>query len=181
MKRLLVLLALLMPLASFAQKFDFTKVTIAKDGNTAPQFTLEAYDGPAVSLANLKGKVVLITFWATWCPPCCNELLPQCLPTTVKQFEGKDFVWLPIEKGEKRSKVDAFFKNEEYAAAYDYLKKITLLDVDEKVYKSYAKQYIPRNFVIGKDGKVVYWSVGFTPNDTESEERLVEAIKKALE
>ena len=53
-----------------SQNDEIAKTTIVKKGDKAPDFTVEMVDGSKVQLSKLKGKVVLINFWATWCPPC---------------------------------------------------------------------------------------------------------------
>ena len=53
---------------------DTESTTLVKAGEKAPDFTVEMFDGGKTSLAELKGKVVLLNFWATWCPPCVQEL-----------------------------------------------------------------------------------------------------------
>ncbi len=65
-----------------------------EEGTPAPQFDLKGLDGKTVSLTELKGRVVALHFWATWCPPCVEEL-----PRIIKLFQGSDpekFVLLPV-------------------------------------------------------------------------------------
>lgn len=154
----LILLAMA-PSAAQAQSQDneVAKTTIVKKGDKAPDFTVEMVDGSKIQLSKLKGKVVLVNFWATWCPPCREEL-KHVQKQIIDHFKGKDFVFLPISRGEKKEVVEAFRKKMNYTFPMG-------LDPKQSIYKLYAQNYIPRNFVVGKDGKVIYLSVGYTPEE----------------
>lgn len=154
----LILLAIA-PSAAQAQSQDdeVAKTTIVKKGDKAPDFTVEMVDGSKIQLSKLKGKVVLVNFWATWCPPCREEL-KHVQKQIIDHFKGKDFVFLPISRGEKKEVVEAFRKKMNYTFPMG-------LDPKQSIYKLYAQNYIPRNFVVGKDGKVIYLSVGYTPKE----------------
>lgn len=154
----LILLAMA-PSTAQAQSQDdeVAKTTIVKKGDKAPDFTVEMVDGSKIQLSKLKGKVVLVNFWATWCPPCREEL-KHVQKQIIDHFKGKDFVFLPISRGEKKEVVEAFRKKMNYTFPMG-------LDPKQSIYKLYAQNYIPRNFVVGKDGKVIYLSVGYTPEE----------------
>ena len=124
--------------------------TLAGEGAEAPDFTVEMIDGSKVALSELRGKVVLLNFWATWCPPCREEL------SHVQQqvFAGEEFVFLPISRGEERAAVEAFRAKTGYAFPMG-------LDTDETIYKRYATRFIPRNFLIDRTGRVVKATVGY--------------------
>ena len=148
---------------------EIEAATLVKAGDQAPDFTVEMFDGSRVTLADLRGKVVLLNFWATWCPPCRQELR-RVQSDLIDRFAGRDFVFLPVSRGEERADVEAFRQKTGYTFAMG-------LDPDQKVYDLYAGNYIPRNFLIDRDGKVLLASVGYEPEEFDA---LLDAIEKAL-
>ena len=173
MKRLFLICATLIMALAFSQgvaaQNDVEATTLIKKGDKAPNFTVEMVDGSKVTLADLKGKVVVVNFWATWCPPCRQEL-KVVQKELIDRFEGQAFVFLPISRGEKKAAVEAFRKQNDYTFPMG-------LDPQQTIYKKYASNYIPRNFVVGKDGKVIYVSVGFEPAEFAN---MIKAIEAAL-
>ena len=143
--------------------------TIAKEGMEAPDFIVEMFDGQKVRLSDLRGKVVLVNFWATWCPPCREELT-RVQTDIIDRFAGKDFVFLPISRGEEKQTVAAFRKRMNYTFPMG-------LDPDQKIFRRYAKNYIPRNFLVGPDGKIILASIGY---DKAEFEHLIKTIEKTL-
>ena len=144
--------------------------TLAGEGTEAPDFTVEMIDGSKVALSELRGKVVLLNFWATWCPPCRQELT-RVQKDIIDRFAGKPFVFLPVSRGEKRETVEAFREK----TGYDFPMG---LDSARTVYDRYASNYIPRNYLIDKEGKVVLATVGY---DDEEFDALIRTIEKTLE
>jgi peroxiredoxin len=157
-----------MPKAAMAQD-DIEATTLIKKGDKAPDFTVEMVDGEQITLSKLKGKVVVVNFWATWCPPCRQEL-KVVEKELINRFKGKDFIFLPISRGEAKKTVEAFREQNGYTFPMG-------LDPKQTIYKKYASNYIPRNFVVGKDGKVIYVSVGYEPKEFAE---MVEVIEKAV-
>ncbi|WP_300739650.1 TlpA disulfide reductase family protein [uncultured Alistipes sp.] len=142
---------------------------LVRVGDKAPDFTVEMFDGAEISLEALRGKVVLLNFWATWCPPCREELT-HVQKEIIDRFEGRPFVFLPVSRGESREAVAAFREKTGYAFPMG-------LDSLRTVYDRYASNFIPRNFLIGPDGKVVFSAVGY---DEEEFRELILAIEEAL-
>ena len=149
---------------------DIEATTLVGEGDQAPDFTVEMIDGSRVTLSALRGKVVLVNFWATWCPPCREEL-SHVQAEILDRFAGKDFVMLPVSRGERRETVERFIDKTGYTFPVG-------LDADQSIFRKYATNYIPRNFLIGADGRVIYVSVGYDEADFgEMIRKIDEALK----
>ncbi len=121
-------------------------------GEVAPDFQLEDTEGNQVSLAALRGKVVLVNFWATWCPPCREEM--PSMERLNEVMAGEDFVMLAINTEQKgRTVVPAFLKKTPYTFPI-------LFDDKEVVQNLYGVYKFPESFVIRKDGTVDQKIVG---------------------
>ena len=147
---------------------EVAATTLIHAGDMAPDFTVEMLDGSSVTLSALQGKPTLLIFWATWCPPCREELAH--LQEGVIDLYGDKINVLPVSRGEKREVVEEYISKMGYTFAVG-------LDGEQAAYKLYASNYIPRCFVIGRDGVVVYSGVGY---DEAVAAEVKEAIDKAL-
>ena len=112
-------------------------------------FTLTDLDGQAWNLKSLHGKVVLVNFWATWCPPCRKEM-PD-LDALYKRFKDQGFVILGISD-EDASKVKPFIAQQNYSYPI-------LLDPGDKVNKLFEFDGIPRTFIYDRDGRLAAQSI----------------------
>ena len=146
---------------------EIEAATLVKAGDQAPDFTVEMFDGSRVTLADLRGKVVLLNFWATWCPPCREELT-HVQTELIDRFAGRPFVFLPVSRGESRETVAAFREKTGYEFPMG-------LDSTQSVYKRYTPNSIPRNSLTAADGRVVSATVGFEKSEFEELIRSVEA------
>ena len=151
------------------QQDDIAATTLINVGDVAPDFTVEMLDGKKITLSEQRGKVVLISFWATWCPPCRLEL-SHMQADVIERFAGKDLVVLPISRGEERAKVEAYINKMGYTFPIG-------LDIDQSIYRKYASNYIPRSILVGRDGVVEYVGVGY---DEQIAKELDAAIETAL-
>lgn len=125
------------------------------EGEPAPDFKLEDLDGETVSLRDLRGKPVLLNFWATWCPPCRAEM--PYLQEVFEEWQGKELVVLTIDIGESRATV------QNYLQSYK-LSLPVLLDISKIVSYRYGFRYIPTTFFIDKDGIIQRMRVGPFPS-----------------
>lgn len=150
------------------QQDDVEATTLIHAGDMAPDFTVEMLDGSSVTLSKLQGKPTLLIFWATWCPPCREEL--SHLQEGVIDLFGDKINVLPISRGEKREVVEGFLDKMGYTFAVG-------LDGDQSIYRKYATNYIPRCWVIDSKGEVVYAGVGY---DEAIAAEVNEALNKAI-
>ncbi len=143
-------------------------------GDKAPSFTLKSGDGTDVSLESLKGRVVLLDFWATWCGPC-KMAMPGVQKLHEKYKDQKVSVF-GVDTWERAGSVE---KSTAKAAKYMAEKKYTygLLANGDDLAKQYGMSGIPTFVLIGPDGKIIYLGVGF---DEKQDETLAELIDKAL-
>lgn len=143
---------------------------IVKVGDKMPAFTIKSDNGNQLTSSSLKGKVVLVNLFATWCPPCQKELAEVQKTLWPKYKDNKNFVMLVI--GREHTDADL--------AAYNEKKGFTFPlypDKNRAVYNAFAKNLIPRSYLIDKNGKVIYASKGYT--EAEFAE-LMEKIEAAL-
>jgi peroxiredoxin len=127
-------------------------------------FTLADLQGKTWTLGSLRGKVVLVNFWATWCPPCRKEM-PD-LETLYERFKDKGFVILAISD-EEQAKVQPFVK--ERSIHYP-----VLLDSGRKVNDLFEVEGIPKSFVYDRDGKLVAQSI-----DMRTQHQFLEMLGEA--
>jgi peroxiredoxin len=139
---------------SMAQEPSVDKVKV---GDVAPVFTIQTIDGQLFDLAQLKGKVVYINFFATWCGPCQKEL-PYVEQEIWQSIKNPNFVMLVIGREHTPEELMKFRSEKGFTFPM-------AADTKREVFNSYATQNIPRNLIIDKEGNVVYFKHGFTEEE----------------
>jgi peroxiredoxin len=120
-------------------------------GMEAPDFTLSDPSGKPVHLRDLRGKVIVVDFWATWCGPC-RALMPQ-IQKMHEQLASKGLIILGLDVGEDVGKVATFAKKQSYTFRL-------LLDAEPEVTSRYFVQAYPTTFVIDRAGRIAYRDMG---------------------
>jgi len=130
----------------------------------ASGFSLTALDGKTYSLDALRGKVVLLNFWATWCPPCRREM-PD-MQKLYERFSSKGLVVLAVSD-EKRETVEDFLKKQNYTFP-------VVLDPGRKVNTAFGIEGIPNSFLFDREGRLVAQSI-----DMRTERQFLEMFRAA--
>lgn len=133
-------------------------------GSTAPDWTLKTPSGDEVTLSSLKGKVVVLDFWATWCPPC-RKAMPMVQKLHDK-YNGKNVLVYGLATGERPGGDPAKYMADQ---KFSY----GLLLNAETVAPKYKIAGIPTFYVIGKDGNILFNSVGFKEEEFKEIENVI--------
>lgn len=119
--------------------------TVVSVGNPAPDFAYPAYNGKIWKLSDLRGNVVFINFWATWCTTCKAEMPHK--EALIKKMQGKPFQMLGILFRDDPENLEDYYKTQEVSAP-------TLISPDNEAAKVFGITGVPETFIIDKDGIV---------------------------
>jgi peroxiredoxin len=146
-----LLAALLLPLCAAAAGKMPQTLTPMPDRPPAPDFTLQDVDGKTWQLSELRGRPVIVNFWATWCPPCREEM--PSMQRAWEQLQAEGVVLLAINVGESADTVFQFTAN--YPVDFPLL-----LDLDSAVLNQWPVQGLPATFVVDPQGRIAYRAIG---------------------
>jgi len=124
-------------------------------GKPAPEVKLDLLDGGKLDLAELKGKVVILDFWATWCGPCTQAM--PIIDKVAEKYKDKGVLLYAVNLREDSDDIKKFLEQAE-------LELPVALDKDGEVGTAYKADAIPQTVLVGKDGSVQVVRVGLSPN-----------------
>ena len=128
-------------------------LTVIKNPMPAPNLRLKNMDDEFVDIRDLKGKVVVVNFWATWCPPCRREM--SSLERLHLATQDKNVVVLAVNVGEDIDIVFPFMGNINPSPSFPIL-----FDTDAKVTTKWKVRGLPTTYIVSPKGNIVYRAVG---------------------
>ncbi len=117
----------------------------------APDFSITSFEGQTLKLAELKGKVVVINFWASWCPPCRDEA--PFLERTWRQYKDRGVVFIGVDYVDTETAAKAYLK--EFGITY-----FNGTDLQSAISQKYRIKGVPETYFVGKDGNLAGNSLG---------------------
>jgi thiol-disulfide isomerase/thioredoxin len=146
--------------------------TLVSTGSLSPSFECTTNCGKEINISAMRGKIIMINFFAIWCPPCKLELpvLQKYIWERYRDYD--DFMLLIIGREHNNYDIDDFVTEKRYKMTF-------VADPNRKIYNLFATQYIPRNVVIDKDGKVIFQNRSYSAKELKIiEDLLEEKLKK---
>ena len=136
-------------------------------GGDTPTLELAALDGHLHRLGDYRGQVVLVNFWASWCPPCREEM--PSMQRLTDRLRGRPFAVLAVNIGEDAATVRSFLKE----SAVDFP---ILLDIEGRAPGEWKVFAFPSSFLIGRDGRIRYTLYGALEWDAPEVVAVVEGL-----
>ena len=167
MKHLWICLFALLPFLAHAQEANED----VSAGDQMPSFNIVHDDGTTVTSASLKGKVILVNFFATWCPPCQKELAEIQQTLWPKYKDNPDFALLVIGREHSDADLQAYNKKKGFSFPL-------YPDKNRSIYAAFAKNLIPRCYLIDPKGTIVYTTKGYDEKEFSTLMNQIEALLK---
>jgi len=167
MRQLLFALLSLCAAGAFSGAARAEGIVPEYQGPPLPPFALQDLHGNTVDLAALRGQVVLVNFWATWCPPCVEEM--PSLERLQDRLEGRPFKLLAVNMGETPKQIGDFLEHLP-------LDITILLDPDGIALRKWKVFAVPSSYIIAPDGRVSHAYTGTLEWDDDEVVELVERL-----
>ena len=169
MSLIMLLLSMSSLIAAGEQRVLGHQLTALPNPLPAPDFTLLDLDEESHTFSELRGKAVVLNFWATWCPPCRREM--PSLERLYQKFNGDDFTVIAINQTEDTDHVFA------YIGQLDVDPTFTILfDHESSVAQAYNVKGLPTTYVIDKQGRIRYRAIGGREFDHPEVEKQIESL-----
>jgi peroxiredoxin len=168
MRILLFALLLSVVLAATAQK-PGAGLTALLDKPQAPDFQLSDVDGNIHRLSDYRGRVVIVNFWATWCPPCRAEM--PSMQRAWEKLQQEEIMMLAVNVGEDEDTIFQFTAN--YPVEFPLL-----MDLDSKIIGEWPVRGLPTTFVVDPQGRLAYRAIGGREWDETELLEQVKALRK---
>ncbi|MAT96250.1 MAG: hypothetical protein CL608_03830 [Anaerolineaceae bacterium] len=115
------------------------------DSGMAPDFTITSFDGETINLSELRGQVVIINFWASWCPPCREEA--AYLEATWRKYQNRDVIFIGVDYVDTEKEALAYL--EEFDITY-----FNGADVGTRISHDYRIDGVPETYYVAKNGEL---------------------------
>jgi peroxiredoxin len=137
---------------------DIKATTFIEAGQDVPGFSFTTTEGKSYSMKDLEGKVVLLNFFATWCPTCMKEM-PALQKQVWKKYQSSDeFFMVSIGREHTMKEMKEFKQKKPYDFHF-------APDTGRLIYNNFAKKYIPRNVLVDKKGEIIYQCTGYKKDE----------------
>jgi peroxiredoxin len=162
-------LALLFCVAAFVALGASTALAV-NQGALAPEIGLKDRSGKAVQLSQLRGSVVIVDFWASWCAPCRDEL--PVLEALYQKYRGKGLVVVGVGQDADAAKMAKFLRATELSFPVVH-------DAEGAVARRYAPPKMPTSYIVDRQGLIRHVHAGFRASDKDALERELKALLEA--
>ena len=149
--------------------FTTSATATAPSKSPAPDFTLKSNSGKNIKLSELRGQVVMINFWASWCGPCRQEM--PLLEQLYKKYKPMGFTLLGVNVEENSNDAIKWLKGMEVSFPI-------LFDNESKVSDGYNVSAMPTTLIIDRDGNMRYYHRGYMPGTEDEYQQQIRALLK---